>query len=81
MVLDRRFADPARTWDERFSGPDFLKTGGPGILDHLYTADMMRAAFSALELIELRDYESDLSEGTKHVGRLALLGMVARKPA
>ena len=24
MVHDQRFADPARTWDERFSGPDFL---------------------------------------------------------
>lgn len=57
------------------------KTGGPGLLDHLYTGDMMRAEFAALEIIELREYDSVLAEGTQHVGRSALLGMVARKPA
>jgi cyclopropane fatty-acyl-phospholipid synthase-like methyltransferase len=57
------------------------KTGGPGLLDHLYTAGMMREAFSALEIVELREYESDLNEGTQHVGPSALLGMVARKRA
>lgn len=56
------------------------KTGGPGLLDHLYTADMLREVFSALKIVELREYESDLNEGTQHVGRSALLGMVARKP-
>jgi cyclopropane fatty-acyl-phospholipid synthase-like methyltransferase len=56
------------------------KTGGPALLDHLYTGDMMRAAFAALEIIELREYDSVLEEGTRHVGPSALLGMVARKP-
>ena len=55
-------------------------TGGPGLLDHLYTSDMMREAFAALEIIELREYDSVLAEGTQHVGPSALLGMVARKP-
>ena len=57
------------------------KTGGPGLLENLYTADMMRAAFGALEIIDLREYEAVLAEGTQHVGPSALLGMVARKPA
>ena len=57
------------------------KTGGPGLLDHLYTGDMMREAFASLEIIELREYDSVLDEGTQHVGPSALLGMVARKPA
>ena len=56
------------------------KTGGPGLLDHLYTGAMMREAFPALEMIELREYDSVLDEGTQHIGPSALLGMVARKP-
>jgi SAM-dependent methyltransferase len=56
------------------------KTGGPPILSHLYTADMLREGFAALKMVELREYEADLSEGTQHVGRSALVGLVARKP-
>ncbi len=57
------------------------KTGGPGELSHLYTADLLREAFAALEIVELVDYEAELSEGAHHVGRSALIGLVARKPA
>ncbi|WP_426177570.1 SAM-dependent methyltransferase [Massilia sp. TWR1-2-2] len=57
------------------------KTDGPGLLNHLYTGDMMREAFAALEIIELCEYDGVLDEGTQHVGPSALLGMVARKPA
>ena len=56
------------------------KTGGPGLLENLYTSDMMREAFAAFEIVELREYNSVLAEGTQHVGPSALLGMVARKP-
>jgi SAM-dependent methyltransferase len=56
------------------------KTGGPPILSHLYTADLLRAAFATLEVIELREYEADLTEGTQHHGRSALVGLLARKP-
>jgi len=56
------------------------KTGGPGMLENLYTVDMMREAFTALEIVELREYDSVLAEGTQHVGPSALLGLVARKP-
>lgn len=58
-----------------------FKTGGPGLLDHLYTTSMMCDAFASLDIIELREYETELAEGAQHVGRSALLGMVARKPA
>lgn len=57
------------------------KTGGPGELSHLYTADLLREAFAALEIVELVDYEAELNEGARHVGRSALIGLVARKPA
>ena len=56
------------------------KTGGPGQLSHLYTADLIRDAFKDLQVIELVEYEAELNEGTQHAGRSALLGLVATKP-
>jgi len=56
------------------------KTGGPPLVSHLYTAAMLREALSALEFVELVEYEADLAEGTQHSGRSAVLGLVARKP-
>ncbi len=58
------------------------KTGGPPLLDNLYTEAMLREAFSAatgFELLQLRDYEAELSEGNHHLGRSALIGLVARR--
>jgi len=56
------------------------KTGGPGELSHLYTADLLREAFASLETVELTEYEAELSEGARHAGMSALIGLVARKP-
>jgi cyclopropane fatty-acyl-phospholipid synthase-like methyltransferase len=57
-----------------------FKTGGPSILEHLYTDDMIRNLIGNLEIIDLCVYEKALSEGPKHTGMSALLGLVARKP-
>jgi len=56
------------------------KTGGPPLLANLYTEELLREAFADLELLELRMYEDDLAEGQHHLGRSALVGLVARKP-
>jgi SAM-dependent methyltransferase len=56
------------------------KTGGPPFESHLYTPALLRKAFAALHVVELREYEADLTEGTQHFGRSALIGLVARKP-
>ena len=56
-----------------------FKTGGPPILSHLYTEQMLRTAFEAMEFLDLRAYEADLTEGTQHHGRSALIGLVARR--
>jgi len=56
------------------------KTGGPGELSHLYTADLIRESFESLQTVELVEYEADLKEGARHAGRSALLGFVGRKP-
>jgi 2-polyprenyl-3-methyl-5-hydroxy-6-metoxy-1,4-benzoquinol methylase len=57
-----------------------FKTGGPSILEHLYTEDMIRTLIGDLEIIDLSVYEKMLSEGPKHTGMSALLGLVTRKP-
>jgi len=57
-----------------------FKTGGPSILEHLYTEDMIRVLIDDLEIIDLCVYEKSLSEGPKHTGMSALLGLVVRKP-
>jgi cyclopropane fatty-acyl-phospholipid synthase-like methyltransferase len=56
-------------------------TGGPKQVDQLYTEPMLREAFKALEILELREYEADLAEGSRHQGRSALIHLVARKKA
>jgi 2-polyprenyl-3-methyl-5-hydroxy-6-metoxy-1,4-benzoquinol methylase len=56
------------------------KTGGPGQLSHLYTADLVREAFKDLQVVELVEYEAELNEGARHAGRSALLGLVATQP-
>jgi hypothetical protein len=55
-------------------------TGGPGVLENLYTPEILRAAFGDWVIEELVEYEEDVSEGRGHSGRSALIGMVARKP-
>ena len=55
-------------------------TGGPSAIENLYTEDMLRAAFANWDIEELVEYEETIAEGTGHVGRSALIGMVARKP-
>ena len=40
---------------------------------------LLRQAFAALDILELRDYEAELDEGTGHRGRSALIGLVARR--
>jgi SAM-dependent methyltransferase len=55
------------------------RTGGPPLLSHLYTEPMLREAFADLDIIELRDYEAEVAEGSGHCGHSALIGLVARR--
>ncbi|MDO9134366.1 MAG: class I SAM-dependent methyltransferase [Hydrogenophaga sp.] len=55
------------------------RTGGPPVASHLYTETLLREAFAGLDIDTLREYEADLSEGSGHHGRSALIGMVARR--
>lgn len=56
------------------------RTGGPGVLENLYTREILLDAFADWQIEELVDYEDDIAEGMGHKGRSALIGLVARKP-
>lgn len=55
------------------------RTGGPPILSHLYTRELLESAFSHLSVIALREYEAEIREGQGHSGQSALIGLVARR--
>jgi SAM-dependent methyltransferase len=55
------------------------KTGGPSLIEHLYTEDMIRDLAKDFQILDLCCYEKELSEGARHTGMSALLGLVAQK--
>ena len=55
------------------------KTGGPSLIEHLYTEEMIRELSQDFDILDLQCYEKELSEGARHTGMSALLGMVAKK--
>lgn len=55
------------------------KTGGPSLIDHLYTEEIVRDLAKDFEILDLAGYERELSEGARHTGMSALLGLTAKK--
>lgn len=59
------------------------RTGGPPEVENLYTPELLEAAFGDMEILELREHEDVLEEGSGaqrgHWGRSALIDLVARK--
>jgi SAM-dependent methyltransferase len=55
-------------------------TGGPSRPEHLYTAAMLKQAFAALDILELREHDEEVHEGKGHDGMSALMELVARRP-
>lgn len=56
------------------------KTGGPSQVENLYTGEMLREAFADMDILQLREHDDFISEGTGHCGKSALIDLVARKP-
>jgi SAM-dependent methyltransferase len=54
-------------------------TGGPGAVENLYTRDWVMRTFCDWQILQLREYDAELSEGTRHTGMSALIDLVARK--
>ena len=55
-------------------------TGGPPIVENLYRLEALRADFPGWAVLRAEDYDANLSEGTRHVGKSALIDFIARKP-
>jgi len=55
-------------------------TGGPSQIENLYTEALLRDAFADFDILHLESHNSDVSEGSGHHGRSALIDLVARRP-
>jgi SAM-dependent methyltransferase len=57
------------------------RTGGPAVVEQLYTEELLRAAFADWEILRIEAYEPELDEGEGHKGRSAVIDLIARRPA
>ncbi len=55
------------------------KTGGPSDASQLYTRALLQEAFGDFSSLDIREYDADLEEGSRHAGRSALIDLVGRK--
>ena len=62
-------------------GPKQLEyaTGGPRELARFYTRERLQAAFKDFTSLDIREYDTTISEGDAHVGMAALVDLVGRK--
>lgn len=54
-------------------------TGGPKVLENLYTETLLREAFAEFSEIETAAYDAEVDEGPGHSGMSALVDLIARK--
>ena len=55
-------------------------TGGPKEIEHLYTRDMLKAAFGDFDDVRIDEEERVMHEGAAHAGMSAVINLTARKP-
>ncbi len=55
------------------------RTGGPPEAERLYTRAVLEEAFGDMAELEIREHDSEINEGTGHVGMSALIDLVAQK--
>lgn len=55
-------------------------SGGPKDINMLFTKEELKADFAHLDIIELAEAKTDLSEGTFHRGSADVVRLLARKP-
>jgi SAM-dependent methyltransferase len=56
-------------------------TGGPPRRENMYTLPILKDAFAGFDILEARDEDAVIAEGTGRNGRSALIDFIARKPA
>jgi SAM-dependent methyltransferase len=55
------------------------RTGGPPTAARMYTREILQAEFSDMAKLDIREHDSEISEGNSHVGMSALIDLVATK--
>jgi cyclopropane fatty-acyl-phospholipid synthase-like methyltransferase len=55
------------------------RTGGPSQVENLYTRAILEKAFADFAMLEIREHDSTINEGTGHNGMSALIDLVAQK--
>jgi SAM-dependent methyltransferase len=55
------------------------KTGGPSMLENLYTREILEKAFADFVSLDIREYDAEIHEGAGHGGMSALIDVVAVK--
>lgn len=56
-----------------------FNTGGPGVLENLYTEELIHSSFPNYQILDTCTYEKHIEEGDGHVGMSALIGFVGKK--
>lgn len=56
-----------------------FKTGGPPLVENMYTTELLQESFSNMEILHLLEHDATLSEGVGHKGMSALIDLVGRK--
>jgi SAM-dependent methyltransferase len=54
-------------------------TGGPKQIEQLYTRELLEQEFGSFSELKLEEYDCDITEGSAHVGRSAVIDLVGRK--
>lgn len=54
-------------------------TGGPKILENLYTEELLQKAFAGFAKLDVRSYDAEISEGPGHAGMSALVDLIGTK--
>jgi SAM-dependent methyltransferase len=55
------------------------KSGGPSDPTQLYTRALLQDAFGDFAALDIREYDSEIQEGSRHAGMSALIDAVGRK--
>jgi cyclopropane fatty-acyl-phospholipid synthase-like methyltransferase len=54
-------------------------TGGPSQVEQLYTRELLQDVFSDFASLDIKEHDSVMNEGVRHIGMSALIDLVGRK--
>jgi ubiquinone/menaquinone biosynthesis C-methylase UbiE len=54
-------------------------TGGPSDVENLYTRALLERAFGDFSSVQIKEYEAEINEGTRHAGKSALIDLIGLK--